>query len=245
MWYANKRNFVGLAAVADSISEEPRWKAFADYCRFREQGQRKQAFDSLHGLIRNAANWTTKERRRFVNWVLETLLAFPEIHTLVPTPLNSELLVPTLEQWADEEPTDATPRRWLGIAKHNVDFFRQAIEIDPKDEASRYYFSILTLIDVDYRCHELPYGFLGDPVEALRDLDDVRQASNGIRDGRLLDDLSRIELALRNKVVDWVEFRQAGEVSFDEWCRDQGRNHDWRSAIKGEMRFPFVGRRAK
>ena len=100
MWYWNQQNFKGLIGVADSIADQPQCNLFARYCRLRECGLRPQSLQAITELIAEAAGWGDIARREFANWIYYTSLRNPEVHQLIPTPLNQQLLVPTLQQWA-------------------------------------------------------------------------------------------------------------------------------------------------
>lgn len=214
-------------AVADSISAEPLWCAFADYCTLREKGLRKQALASIERLIRQSSAWSTDERRRFVNWIYETHLRFPDVHQLIVTPLNQRLLIPTLETWIEDDPTSATPRRWLGFATGDHAHFADALSRNLKDDISRYRLVCRNLGDVDFQCHHLPKYFIDDPSEALQLLDDARDLSAGFCDPRIMPSLEDQFTILTGKVNDWIAFQESQEDSFSDWCRANGRTYDW------------------
>lgn len=55
------------------------------------------------------------------------------------------------------------PHRWLGGYEH----LKRAIELDPSDEIARRRFIGCVLGRVDYATHELPHGYLGEPIADL------------------------------------------------------------------------------
>ena len=227
VWYWNQSNFEGLLAVADSISAEPLWCAFADYCTLREKGLRKQALASIERLINQSADWSAYERRRFVNWIYETHLRFPDVHQLIVTPLNQRLLIPALATWIEDDPANAIPRRWLGFATGDHAHFADALSRDPKDDVSRYRLVCRKLGDVDFQCHHLPVYFIDDPTDALKLLDDARDLSAGFCDPRIVPSLKDEFATLNGKVNDWIAFQKTGGNSFSEWCEDNGRKYEW------------------
>ncbi len=231
VWYWNQSNFEGLLAVGDSIATEVLWRSFADYCSLREKGLRKQALASIDRLICQSADWTDEERRRFTNWIYETHLGSPEVHQLIVTPLNQQLLIPTLETWIADDPANATPRRWLGFATGNYTHFTEALSRNPKDDISRYRLAWGHLDDVDYQCHHLPEYFIGDPADALKLLDDARDLCKCFCDPRLMPSLEVKLTILYGKVNDWITFQESGGNSFSDWCRKNDRAYEWVSAI--------------
>lgn len=116
MWYWNKSNFEGLAEVSEAIKDKEQWHLFKTYLQLRERGLRKQALLAISELINDAKQWTTVERRHFADWVYDTKIRVPDARQLIVTPLNDELLIPTLQEWASSEPENYIPHRWLGFA---------------------------------------------------------------------------------------------------------------------------------
>ncbi|MFM7516087.1 MAG: hypothetical protein ACKO3V_04030, partial [Pirellula sp.] len=169
--YWNQQNFEGLIAVADSIADQPQWNLFARYCRLRERGLRPQSLQAITELIAEAAGWGDNARREFADWIYSTFLRHPEVHQLIPTPLNQQLLVPTLRKWAALESSTAIPERWLGFATGDHQHFANALSRDPTDDISRYRLVSRDLADVDHQCHHLPDYFIGEIGTAIMTLD--------------------------------------------------------------------------
>jgi len=227
MWYWNQKNFEGLVAVAESIADQPRWNSFARYCLLREQGLRPQALQSIAQLIADAASWEDDDRRRFADWIYATALRNPEVHQLIPTPLNRQLLVPTLQQWAASDSSNAIPQRWLGFATGNPEHFSNAIAIDPTDDISRYRLVSLELYDVDYQCHHLPDEFIGEVVTAISTLDHARAMAADFSNPEIAATLEEEFSELYGKVRDWQAFVSSGGESFADWCIANGRDYQW------------------
>ena len=104
MYYWNKDNFEGLEAIARSLQESTDVKDFSDYCRFRAEGLRKQAFEALSRFLFQALNWEFEKRRDFVDWLLTAQYNNPKIHQLIPHPLMEKLVEPTLNEWIQCQP---------------------------------------------------------------------------------------------------------------------------------------------
>ena len=231
VWYWNQSNFEGLLAVAESISAEPRWQEFFDYCTLREKGLRKQALASIERLISQSSEWPSSDRRRFANWIYQTHLSFPNVHQLIVTPLNQRLLIPTLESWITDEPENATPRRWLAFATGDHSHFSDALSRDPRDDISRYRLVCRHLGDVDYQCHHLPDYFIGEPIEALGLLDAALDLGLGFGDQRIMPTLADEFADLRSRIKDWITFQATGDPSFSDWCVKNERTYEWVKAF--------------
>lgn len=230
MWYWNKQNFEGLAAVADSIADQSQWKLFAQYCRLREQGLRPQALQAIAQLIAEAASWDDNARRRFADWIFSTSLLYPEVHQLIPTPLKEQLLIPTLREWAASEPSNAIPERWLGFATADDQHFSNALSLDAADDISRYRLVSRDLADVDYQCHHLPEYFIGEIQTAINTLDGAKSMTAGFSNPDIARTLEDDFAELSGKVRDWQAFQASGGNSFSDWCIAHGREYHWLQA---------------
>lgn len=230
MWYWNQQNFEGLIAVADSIAGQPQWILFARYCRLREQGLRSQSLQNIKQLIAEAAGWSDHARRQFADWIYSTSLRNPEVHQLIPTPLNRQLLVPTLQEWAASEPSNATPERWLGFATADHQHFSNAISRDSTDDVSRYRLVSRDLADVAYQCHHLPGEFIGETETAISTLDRAKLLAAGFCNTDIAPTLEEEFNELYGKVRDWQAFQASGGDSFADWCNANGRDYRWLKA---------------
>ncbi|WP_153556473.1 hypothetical protein [Roseimaritima sediminicola] len=230
MWYWNQQNFEGLIAVADSIADQPQWNLSAQYCRLRERGLRPQALQAITELIAEAAGWGDNGRRQFADWIYSTSLRNPEVHKLIPTPLNQQLLVPTLRQWAASESSNAIPERWLGFATGDHQHFSNALSLDPTDDISRYRLVSRDLADVDHQCHHLPDCFIGEIDTAIMTLDRAKAMAAKFSSPDIAPTLEDEFSELYGKVRDWQTFQGAGGDSFGDWCIANGRVYHWLKA---------------
>ncbi len=168
MHYWRQRYFEALKrAAADALRESVRWQGYADFCLEYERGLRSQAFLRLEQFISQMKLEPFLERRRFVSWLLKTSYRQEGRHMLLPYPLTSGLVEPTLLEWTMVEPSDPEPHRWIGGIEH----LEQAIELDPADFIALKELVIVLLSRVSYSTHELPAGYLGSPQEDLAVLD--------------------------------------------------------------------------
>ena len=76
------------------------WDDYSAYCRAREAGLRRLAFDHLSGFIHSMKGASPERQRKFVCWVCERLLENePDSSPLLPEPLLSQFVLPILEEW--------------------------------------------------------------------------------------------------------------------------------------------------
>lgn len=230
MWYWNQQNFEGLIAVADSIADQPQWILFAQFCRLREKGLRPQSLQAIAELIDEAAGWTDHARRQFTHWIYSTSVRNPEVHQLVPTPLNQQLLIPTLQEWAASEPSNATPERWLGFATADHQHFSNALSLDSTDDVSRYRLVSRDLADVDHQCHHLPEYFIGEIDTAITLLDRAKALAADFSNPDIAPTFDDDFNELYGKVHDWQAFQASGGDSFADWCIANGRDYHWLKA---------------
>jgi hypothetical protein len=80
--------------------------------------------------------WTFEQRKSFASWLLPHEEKERYSGWLSPIPLWQELLLPTLEEWAEVLPAESLPYRWLGI-RGDTDYLRRALEIDPEESLTR------------------------------------------------------------------------------------------------------------
>lgn len=228
---------VMLNAAADAEGV-PAWEGYARYCRLRERGLRGDALRYLGEFLRAAEKWTFEERREFAVWLSRMLEARENRYDdLTPHPLIAKLLRPTLLEWAEREPGDVLPHRWLGMffsgyphAKSgwsSREHLRRAIELDPAEQPARIRLIHHQLGSLDFAVHHLPDYYIGDPGEDLAFTTGVAGLIEGVADPGTRSEL-RAELeGIRQLVEDWVAFHEEGGGDFDEWCRVRGRAYGW------------------
>ncbi|MDB5103170.1 MAG: hypothetical protein JWP91_859 [Fibrobacteres bacterium] len=164
-----KEKFEGLRQVIEYLSDKAQFHKYMEYCDFRGQGLRKEAFKALNGFLGQATLWDFNERKEFVDWILWVHNGLPDVTDLLPDPMYQKLIEPTLLEWQVKEPGTSAAFRWSG----GVDNLRKALKIDENDDIAKIKFAKAILNHSNYSIHELPSGYLGDPHE---DLSDVAEA---------------------------------------------------------------------
>lgn len=224
--------FEALTEAAASAQADPSWDNYAEYCRLRERGLRKEALLRLDAFITALAPAPFERRLPFVRWVL--LEATREDHPiqgslLLPHPLFERLVVPTLREWAERETQAAEPEFWLGHTLNSTEHYRRAVALDPSHDAARACLAHRLLGFVAYSMHELPWGYLGVPEEDLSVLNEAEAVVVGLLPSAEREALLR-EIAMRRTLTrSWMDYaehhRRTGETGFEWWAQEHGRVH--------------------
>jgi hypothetical protein len=219
---------------------QPEWYDYAAYCRARESGLRRAAFDHLSAFLRSIKAESVDRQRTFVNWVCEHLLeSEPDGSSLLPEPLLAQFVLPTLNEWSKQEPQSAVPVRWLGVlisshgysgmrcGFHRPDqtaqaMLRDAIRLDPQDQIARIRLLECCIGALDFNAHHLPEAYLGEPAADLRAIEDADALTAHVLDPEQKARLRGELQSARQLLEDWIDSR-AANVDFAAWCLRQGR----------------------
>lgn len=175
-----------LTCTGRTAGSEPRWRHYAEYCRLRARGLRREALQALNAFLADAADWSLAERVAFAKWVGRA--ADHESNSLcLPHPLLRELLVPAAAEQAGLDPADAEAQLLLAVwadpsGGWPVDRYLAAIALDPANAMISRIFVRAVLQWTGYAQHELPHGYLGDPDE---DADLLEQAIASMQESGL------------------------------------------------------------
>lgn len=178
MLYWRDTYFQSLSNIGAQAQSVPEWADYAMYCTDLERGLRRQAHDALGRFISRMEAAPFAERKRFISWLLQRADGRDGEHMLVPHPLRKRLIEPTCTEWIEREPESSEPHRWLGFYDH----LKLALQLDPADEIAARKFINTILGSTQYATHELPYGYLGDPHEDLKLLDEAEAALTALSD---------------------------------------------------------------
>ncbi len=219
---------------------EAEWDRFAAYCRARESGLRRDAFDHLGVFIRSMKGASIEQQRNFVNWLCERLWeGVPDADALAPEPLLQQFVFPALNEWSLREPHDAIPFRWLGVLMSSRGYsgmrcglsepdeeahamLQTALRLDPQDQIARVRLIECCIGRLEFHAHHLPDAYLGEPEADLQLAQTVESLISDLLD---LEQQSRLRDELRDArdiVTDWIGSRAANE-DFRLWRSRHGR----------------------
>jgi len=239
-----------LRKVAAQASENEAWREYALYCRDRELGLRRRAFQHLEKFLDSAKLWSFEDRSAFANWLCGRMAEFGDIDSygLIPQPLAQQLVFPALREWATRETKSSIPYRWLGMFFSGVAYsslraglsaapdeasalLREALRRNPKDDLARMRLIEMIIGDAEFSCHHLPENYIGNPkldlarlAEAAELLPDV---ANPVQNARLQSELNNVP----QLIDDWMRFTEAGASDFNLWCKDRGRTYQWITVV--------------
>jgi len=170
-----------LAFLAAEAKKEGAWLEFSRFCEFRAQGVRPVAMKHLSGFLQAAAHWPLEERLTFSKWVLWRSRKFHDDRVVLPHPLRTKLLIPTLRSLIGTYPGEAEGHLWLGLLRCDEPWLHleQALKLDPSCELARRTLTEWIISDVEYNQHELPSGYINDPWEDLNNLERASKLASG------------------------------------------------------------------
>lgn len=156
-----------MLAFSAEARKHPGWARLADYLSLHGQGVRKRALVTLSSFIEDAMGWPLKARLDLSLWILETLRL-----SSIPAPLFTSIVLPTCEDWIQEEPENAEAHLWLG--KLNPSIARQeftlALALAPENDEARGRLCQSLIDHIDFNQHHLPHFYINDPKLDLIDL---------------------------------------------------------------------------
>jgi hypothetical protein len=232
MYYWNKDNLEGLEDIVRSLRDSTDVKDFSDYCRLRVEGLRKQAFGALTRFLSQALNWEFEKRRDFVDWLLTFQYNNPKVHQIIPHPLMKKLIEPTLNEWTQYQQESPIPHRWRGVYFREFEELERALALDASDLIARSVAASRLLKDVEYDTHHLCQGlFLGSEQEAESLLEEAFAHIQRLPESENRSSLETSYAQLRHLLDDWLEYKEAPQGTFPEWCESRGRKHFWWNVV--------------
>lgn len=191
----NPKTLLDLAGEAEARG----YTHFAEYCRLREQGLREKAFGKLEEFIPGAKQQPPGWRRDFSDWLL-SFCFYSMLFEACPSPLKRDLIAPTIEEWAAQEPSNAKALRWHPDLRAVLIAARST----PPDEIAVGLYANRVLNHVDYSCHELRAGsaYLGESMEQdLADIQVVIDLLNTVPNARFFHPLREEALGLKHLLL--------------------------------------------
>lgn len=228
------------AFLRRALENEPEYSLLAEYLELKEKGLRKQSLAKLNQFVAVARLYDAQKRRDLVRLVCQKKLEWRSLdrgpfHSdsiFDSYPLTTVIMVPTLDEWIEDEPQNPEPLKWKGIfyePGNHWSSLQKSFEFDPNDEVVarhliRRYWSHLDETD------DLPMDYLGDPVNDLALIGQMERCVKQLKDDKLRSSIAVELRLLRQWIEDWVEFARAHaeseyDGSFLDWCRLKGRRY--------------------
>lgn len=228
MYYWNKSNFEGLLKLADEFDKFTELQLLANYCRLREQGLRRSAFQTLDAFLEASHTFNESTARITAVKILESNALTTEAHQFLTQPLMTQFLNPTLRAWMDAEPEANVPVRWLGMMSRDYTLLETALLMDPDDVPVRKLLIERELSIADWITHHLDESVLLGPVENV--VIAMQRAKNLIAGSSDPDAFAYFNLDVHYYcalVEDWKAYSDSREGSFADWCEKKGRKYNY------------------
>jgi hypothetical protein len=215
MWYWRQKTFKDLLQVAEAAQAVEAYYFYAQYCILLEQGLRKKAFQSLNTFLSLAASWPFEERKSFVDWIYILLLHSSSSMSLIPHPLYTRIIEPTLEEWMQREPQNPVPFRW----KRTPESLRYAVSLSMEEEIARYFLIQTISQELHFAVHELPFGYCGNIEQDKLNLREMRRLLREIHNQEAREDFEKELDVLEPLINSYLEYVSRGcLMSFREWA---------------------------
>jgi hypothetical protein len=228
MHYWNKQNFEGLLKLSEELDAYPDLRPLASYCRFREQGLRREAFSALKQFLLASRSFSNSAARSAAVEILEADARTLDAHQFLSQPLLAQFLIPTLRAWMDDEPATNIPVRWLGMLSRDNDLLSRALDMCAEDTPVRKRLIERQLYRAYYATHHLNESrLLGSIDEVMTDLARARDLIASAPDPEALAAFTSEMHYFDSMIADWIAFSKGPEGSFPEWCAKQGKEYSY------------------
>lgn len=169
-----------------------------------DRGLRDEAFATLKLFIASVERADFQVRREFVSWLLAFAHHRDGSEVLIPYPLKTRIVEPTLSEWTLIETQCGEPHRWIGDREH----LEIALNLDPSDQIARKKLIIDLLRYIEYAGHELPAGYIGDARKDLLILNRAEQLLRDADDAELRKHLISDIQEERAAIEDYIRSRK-------------------------------------
>ena len=220
-----------LIVIAEEAEAENEWRDLASYFRSRGSGLRKEALATLNSFLAEAVEWSFNDRLRLTRWIAFQRASFFDYRLLLPQPLLTRFVSPTLFEWVGEEPTNAQAHFLTAIVavhdsesafEHKPFHLRRTLMLDPTHDDARVALVDWLTSEAEYNQHELPWYYLGDAKADLEELREAEDVACGIVDPLRRESKRAKVNHLRKIASTWLAFRQSGHADFSDWCNQHG-----------------------
>jgi tetratricopeptide (TPR) repeat protein len=212
---------IALLTVANSAKENPLWLDYSEYCNYREQGIRKEAFKKLELFINSTKKWTFEQRIDFAKFLLPLFENVKDAdYGPFPQPLSEKMIKPTLEEWCKIETVDCRPFRWYGKYYRSEDYLFKALEINPKDDLSRNTLLNWWTYNIYFSIHHLPEGYIGNVEQDLKQIEKIKEFISQINDNKIKQDWLN-EIAEDFEIVNnYKQWKDLGHPNLMDWGKE-------------------------
>lgn len=209
-----------------------KYTSFIKYCNAKKNGLRKEAFKNLDIFLKEANEWSDEEKRNFIIDIFSVIETNSDGEWILSKPLKI-FSAKVLHKCIEECKTDSRPYKWLGmfmrfeIKENPCEFLKKAIELGGESDQT----AIKKLLGIyinglDYATHELPFGYLGDLENDIKEFDEINKILNMLKDEELRLEFNEDIKYLQDLILDWSQFLKLNLKDFESWRKDQGKTID-------------------
>ncbi|MDR2966350.1 MAG: hypothetical protein LBU74_00175 [Methanobacteriaceae archaeon] len=209
--------FEHLLIIGKEASKNEKWKEYAIFCFKREEGLKKEAVSHLDIFIKSFEKFSFKDKTEFVSFLFKCFegIRLGDVHSF-PYPLR-KIVKDTLVDWCKVEKEDSNPFRWYGKFFRNPQYLHKALEINSSDDKSRTILIDQWIYALEYSCHHLPEGYIGDLNDDLALIEKTDKFINALN-----NDVSKTtfkkELATFKEIINNYQlWKESGEPNFEDW----------------------------
>lgn len=149
-----------------------KYPLFADYCKYLDNGLRKDALNCLDKFLDNAKNWDYTTKANFCKTIFSlSEKTTSDIEFIMTTNLTEKLVKPTLVEMTTQEPDNYLAFKWYGQYFRDTTFIKKAYELNKSDNSIKAILLNRLENDIWQSTHHLPDGYLGDIEEDEQDLE--------------------------------------------------------------------------
>jgi hypothetical protein len=200
-------DFMRIEALSRQVVGTP-GGAYGIWLAARGAGLKVQAKAALAAFLEEALIWPDQKQRDFAAWLDMVSTALDDRAAATPHPLMTQLILPTLRNWADTDPRAAMPHlllgrfhSWLLDPEPPLDHFRRALKRNPDLVLARRGV-IQALCDaVERNQHHLPDSYLGDRAQDAASMDEVAAMARNLPDPSEAEGWARHAAMLRDRAL--------------------------------------------
>jgi len=169
--------------------EQLNWcSKYIEYVSLRKQGLKKQAKYSLLEFIEDYKKQSKTSQRQFID-IVNSLVYETKDYDFMPHNLYNDILLPDIELWIREEPSNPVPYKW----SYNLEMLTKALELDPFDQITLSLYGNMLIGKISMNQHEISVGYPydGNPGEDYEKIDSYQRYLQNINDSdtkKLIED---------------------------------------------------------
>ena len=216
--FATNDDFL-LEKIIEQISGDENLVHYKNYCEKRLAGLRKEAFSALNIFLKDFVRSSFDERKRFVIAVLENADAYSESLSpaTMPTPLNVQIIAPTLDEWGKKERENYLPFYWRAKYFYDYDALEHALAINPAEQKPLLLAIERNITALYYSTHHLPDYYCGNISEDMLLVRKVEEEIRLVEDDEVKNAVTADFLFYSTLIRNYHEWKLSGDKNFAEW----------------------------